>query len=69
MKLLGATTALAVVVDAFLVRSLLVPAFMKVAGRANWWAPPTLARVYQRWGLREVSEPAEPRLPELVHRN
>jgi RND superfamily putative drug exporter len=44
LKLLGARIALAVVVDAFLVRSLLVPAFMKVAGRANWWAPPTLAR-------------------------
>jgi RND superfamily putative drug exporter len=68
LKLLGATIALAIMVDAFLVRSLLVPAFMKIAGRANWWAPPILAQVYQRWGLREAPEPEPAPVPELVHR-
>jgi RND superfamily putative drug exporter len=39
IKLFGAGMALAVLMDATLVRGVLVPAFMRVAGRANWWAP------------------------------
>jgi RND superfamily putative drug exporter len=38
-KMLGSGLAIAVAVDAFLVRSLLVPAIMSIAGRANWWHP------------------------------
>ncbi len=53
IKLLGFTTALAVVLDATLVRAVLVPAFMRLAGRANWWAPPVLRRLHDRIGLRE----------------
>ena len=56
IKLLGLGTALAVVVDATLVRGALVPAFMRLAGRANWWAPRPLRRLHERIGLRE-SEP------------
>ena len=43
IKLFGVGMALAVLMDATLVRGVLVPAFMRVAGRANWWAPPWLA--------------------------
>ena len=39
MKMFGIGLTLAVLVDAFLIRSTLVPAFMRLAGDANWWAP------------------------------
>ncbi|MFE7588537.1 MMPL family transporter [Kitasatospora sp. NPDC057512] len=55
LKLLGVGLALAVVVDATLVRGLLVPAFMRLAGRANWWAPGPLRRLHDRFGLSEHS--------------
>ncbi|MFD9465047.1 MMPL family transporter [Streptomyces sp. NPDC060027] len=51
LKLLGVGLALAVIVDATLVRGILVPAFMRLAGRANWWAPRPLARLHDRIGL------------------
>ncbi len=51
LKLLGIGLALAVIVDATLVRGILVPAFMRLAGRANWWAPRPLARLHRKIGL------------------
>ncbi|MFC6229996.1 MMPL family transporter [Paenibacillus allorhizosphaerae] len=42
LKMLGVGMTLAVLVDATLIRSVLVPALMKLAGHANWWAPPAL---------------------------
>jgi len=56
LKLLGVGLALAVVVDATLVRGVLVPAFMRIAGAANWWAPRPLRRLHERAGLSEGSE-------------
>ncbi len=53
IKLLGLGTALAVLVDASLVRGILVPAFMRLAGDLNWWAPAPLRKVHERVGLRE----------------
>src|SRR5919112_1965241 len=53
IKLMGVGTALAVVMDATLVRGVLVPAFMRLAGRANWWAPRPLRALHDRLGLRE----------------
>ena len=53
IKQLGLGLAVAVVVDATVVRSLLVPATMKLMGRWNWWAPAPLARLHHRIGLRE----------------
>ena len=54
----------AVVVDATLVRLVLVPAFMRVLGRWNWWAPKPLARLHERFGIDEggmvAAHPAEP---------
>ena len=46
IKMFGLGMALAVLMDATLVRGVLVPAFMRVAGRANWWVPPTLVKVH-----------------------
>jgi RND superfamily putative drug exporter len=56
LKLFGVGTALAILVDATLIRALLVPAFMRLAGRANWWAPAPLRRLHARVGLREAPE-------------
>lgn len=54
IKLLGLGTALAIVVDATLIRGALVPAFMRLAGDANWWAPGPLRRLHDRIGLSET---------------
>ncbi|MEU0522810.1 MMPL family transporter [Streptomyces niveus] len=52
-KMLGLGIALAVVMDAMVVRSLLVPAVMKLTGRATWWAPAPLRRFHDRFGMSE----------------
>jgi RND superfamily putative drug exporter len=57
VKVFGVGLTLAVLVDAFLIRTLLVPAFMKMAGRANWWAPRALRRFHLRFGIWE-SDPS-----------
>lgn len=53
-KELGIGLMLAVLLDATLIRTLLVPAFMRLLGRANWWVPAALQRVQQRVGLGEA---------------
>ena len=53
VKMLGVGLGLAVLVDAFLIRATLVPAFMRLAGRANWWAPKWLRRFHLRFGIWE----------------
>ena len=53
IKQLGFGVTLAILLDATVVRGLLVPAFMRIAGNANWWAPSLLRRVHQRMGIRE----------------
>ena len=54
IKEVGVGTALAVLIDAFLVRALLVPSLMALLGRWNWWAPRPLARLHARMGLQEA---------------
>ena len=54
VKVFGVGLALAVLVDAFLIRATLVPAFMRLAGRANWWAPRGLRRFHLRYGIWEA---------------
>ncbi|WP_405677551.1 MMPL family transporter [Streptomyces sp. NBC_01511] len=56
LKAIGLGLAVAVLMDATLVRGALVPAFMRLAGRANWWAPAPLARFHRRFGLREAPD-------------
>jgi RND superfamily putative drug exporter len=53
MRMLGLGLTLAVLVDATLVRMVLLPAFMHLLGRWNWWAPKALARLHDRIGLHE----------------
>jgi uncharacterized membrane protein YdfJ with MMPL/SSD domain len=55
----GVGTALAVIIDASIIRALLVPALMELLGHWNWWAPRPLRRLHERVGLREgPTEPA-----------
>ncbi|MGC5037613.1 MMPL family transporter [Streptomyces sp. DT190] len=56
-KMLGLGIALAVLMDAMIVRSLLVPAVMRLTGRATWWAPAPLRRFHERFGLSEGGAP------------
>jgi RND superfamily putative drug exporter len=56
LKALGFSMALAVLVDATVVRGILVPAFMRLAGFVNWWAPRWLQRIVARLGLYEGPE-------------
>ncbi|MFC7562888.1 MMPL family transporter [Actinomadura namibiensis] len=60
LKMNGLGLALAVLVDATLVRGVLVPAFMRLTGPANWWAPAPLARLHRRLGLEEGGDGAPP---------
>jgi uncharacterized membrane protein YdfJ with MMPL/SSD domain len=53
IKLMGVGMIVALLVDATVIRILLVPATMRLLGRANWWAPPPLRRLYARYGLTE----------------
>ncbi|MDQ1440830.1 MAG: putative drug exporter of the superfamily, partial [Acidimicrobiaceae bacterium] len=53
LKMFGVGLTMAVLVDATLVRGVLVPAFMRLAGETNWWAPKPLQRIYRRIGLSE----------------
>ncbi|GGV16412.1 membrane protein [Actinomadura cremea] len=57
LQQLGIGMALAVLVDATLIRGVLVPAFMRLAGRANWWAPRPLRALHRRVGLTEEPSP------------
>ncbi|WP_280270353.1 MMPL family transporter [Nocardia wallacei] len=59
MQMFGLGLTLTVLADATIIRGLLVPALMKLMGRANWWAPAPLARLHSRFGLSE--EAPEPR--------
>jgi uncharacterized membrane protein YdfJ with MMPL/SSD domain len=57
IKLLGVGMVVALIVDATVVRVMLVPATMRLLGRANWWAPRPLRRCYARYGINESSAP------------
>jgi uncharacterized membrane protein YdfJ with MMPL/SSD domain len=56
LKLLGFGMALAIFVDATIVRAMLVPAVMRLLGAANWWAPAPLARWWSTHGMGESSD-------------
>jgi uncharacterized membrane protein YdfJ with MMPL/SSD domain len=55
----GVGTTLAVLIDASIIRALLVPALMELLGKWNWWAPAPLRRLHERWGISETG-PAQP---------
>lgn len=69
VKLVGVGLALAVLIDVTVVRAVLVPAIMKLAGGANWWAPSWLTRLHDRLGLAEPApHPPSPDGPVPRHR-
>jgi RND superfamily putative drug exporter len=53
----GVGTALAVLIDASIVRALLVPSLMELLGKWNWWAPAPLRRLHDRFGISETATP------------
>jgi putative drug exporter of the RND superfamily len=59
MRMFGVGLTLAILVDATLVRMLLVPVFMHLLGRVNWWAPKPLARLHERFGISESHDVPE----------
>jgi len=66
MKLIGIGMLVALLIDATVVRALLVPATMKLLGRWNWWAPAPLARWWQRYGFREEPAAPEKQLSDVI---
>ncbi|HVU71650.1 MAG TPA: MMPL family transporter [Mycobacteriales bacterium] len=56
IQLLGVSAALAIIIDATLVRAVLVPSFMRLMGTANWWAPAPLRRLHDKIGLSEATD-------------
>jgi len=60
IKELGLGTALAVLIDASIIRALLVPSLMELLGSWNWWAPRPLRRLHDRIGLRERTSTPRP---------
>jgi trehalose monomycolate/heme transporter len=60
IKLAGVGMIVALLVDATVVRVLLVPATMRLLGRANWWAPRPLRRLYVRYGIKEEDRELPP---------
>src|SRR3954465_15763063 len=57
----GVGTALAVLIDASIVRALLVPSLMELLGKWNWWAPAPLRRLHERFGISESVPAPQPR--------
>jgi len=53
IKAIGIALAVAVAIDATIVRILIVPSIMRILGRANWWAPKPLSALYRRIGAGE----------------
>jgi putative drug exporter of the RND superfamily len=56
MKMFGLGTALAVVIDATIIRAIVVPSFLRLAGDLNWWAPKPLKWLHARIGISEALE-------------
>jgi uncharacterized membrane protein YdfJ with MMPL/SSD domain len=56
----GVGTALAVLIDASVIRALLVPSLMALLGKWNWWAPAPLRRLHERFGISESGAAPEP---------
>ncbi|AXG81619.1 MMPL family transporter [Streptomyces paludis] len=66
MKLFGVGMVFAILADVAIVRILLVPAALKLMGRAAWWAPGPLARFYTRFGIKESDAAPEVKQPASV---
>jgi len=67
MKMIGVGMLVALLIDATVVRILLVPATMKLLGKWNWWAPGPMVRWWERHGLRETEALPPAPAPERTH--
>jgi trehalose monomycolate/heme transporter len=67
IKLMGIGMIVALIVDASIIRVLLVPATMRLLGRANWWAPGPLRSLYRRYGIREGDGDSPARAQSTQH--
>ncbi len=67
MMAMGVGLPLAVLMDATLIRGVLLPATMRLGGRAIWWLPSGLERVHRRFGLHEYVPPPAADAGERVH--
>ncbi|MGW2050890.1 MMPL family transporter [Streptomyces sp. NPDC001858] len=54
LKIVGVGMVVTILLDVTVIRILLAPALMHLAGRTNWWAPAPLARLHARYGLAET---------------
>ncbi|MEO3977566.1 MMPL family transporter [Streptomyces sp. CAU 1734] len=63
-KMLGLGVALAILMDAMVIRTLLVPAVLSLTGRATWWAPGPLRRFHARFGISEGGPAERPEAKE-----
>jgi trehalose monomycolate/heme transporter len=54
IAMIGVGLAVAIALDATVIRALLVPATMRLLGRGNWWAPAPLRRIWERYGLERT---------------
>jgi uncharacterized membrane protein YdfJ with MMPL/SSD domain len=59
LKELGLGTAAAVLIDAFIIRALLVPALMALLEGWNWWSPPVLRQLHNRLNITEDARPLQ----------
>ena len=66
IKAIGIGLAIAVAIDATIVRSLVVPAIMRLLGDVNWWAPKPLRRLYDRIGIGDLGVAPEPWLDPIA---
>ncbi len=68
---IGIGLAAAVLLDAFIVRTFLVPALMHLSGRANWWLPGWLDRILPHLSIEPATQPPAPPSPaparDLTH--
>lgn len=68
-EMIGVGMIVALLVDASMVRILLVPTTMRLLGRLNWWLPGPLDRVYRRYGIRDAAEPVPAPAPRAPSRS
>ncbi len=60
LKMLGIGMVAVILIDATLIRAVLVPVSMRLAGRANWWAPAPLRAFHARFGISESVSAVNP---------
>jgi trehalose monomycolate/heme transporter len=65
IKMMGVGMLVAILVDATLVRMILVPATMRLLGRWNWWVPGPLGAIYRRFGIKHEGPAAAPAAPRV----